>query len=553
MNERRIHQIFEISVLLKGAHAVDEQRAKVHEELKRELEPRVRADLENALDGLAEDRARLYDEIQALEERVAQAKGDAGAAEAASRALLDGLTEELAALQVELDATPEASLRNVTRRKKIALKPTTPTEGARIHFACGKWRACIFGGRLAPQWGDAAMSQRRRISQWDLEILRQQREELERLIEDMRWARAKREEEERERIWRRITAGRPLPPRRARKRSAAPARSRQVRSSRKAIVHVPVPLSRDRKPLWDAASSTPAGRPATRDRVPRAHRHSASVPEPGTARDAAAALAQTRRLGRPANSTGAVAFYARTTAVSRTSGAPSDGSGAASADRLAAKVDYYTRHGGDEAAGDTGPKPVPDMASAVDARLAYFERAGAPVEAIEDGDVLAIISNMGPDRAVRRGVARAAEKAERSWTEGGLNRTRAASAELATTQVYELPHELELPRLARLIEKLVEPIAAEGVFYLAVIHRPPAEGDQRNIHLHLLWTHRPGRLLEDGAIVFQPKKTRALRGPAFLKEMRRRFAELANAAFAEVGAEKPPHRRPASGPHRDGA
>jgi hypothetical protein len=228
-----------------------------------------------------------------------------------------------------------------------------------------------------------------------------------------------------------------------------------------------------------------------------------------------------------------VAFFARTTAVSR-NGAASDGTGAASADRLATKVDYYTR--GSDAAAD-GPTPVQDSAG-VDAKLAYFERAGAPVEDLEDGDVLAIVTNMGADRAGRRRVARAVEKAERFWKEGGLNRTRAASAELATTQVYELPHELPLPRLIRLIGDLVAPIAAEGVFYLAVIHRPPTEGDQRNIHLHLLWTHRPGRLLEGGEVDFEPRKTRALRGPAFLKEMRRRFTMLANTALADIGAEK---------------
>jgi hypothetical protein len=228
-----------------------------------------------------------------------------------------------------------------------------------------------------------------------------------------------------------------------------------------------------------------------------------------------------------------VAFYARSTAVSR-NGATSDGAGAASADRLATKVDYYTR-GGDAAA--DGPVPAKDSAG-VDAKLAYFERAGAPAEDLEDDDVLAIATNMGADRAGRRRVARAVEKAERSWKEGGLNRTRAASAELATTQVYELPHELPMPRLIRLIEALVAPIAAEGVFYLAVIHRPPTEGDQRNVHLHLLWTHRPGRLLEDGEVSFAPRKTRALRGPAFLKEMRRRFAALANTALADIGAEK---------------
>jgi hypothetical protein len=381
------------------------------------------------------------------------------------------------------------------------------------------------------------MSQRRRISQWDLDMLQQQREELERLIEDMRWARAKRQEEERERLWQRLTSGRPLPPRRARKRSSSPTRSEQASGSSRTIVRASATSSRDRTRRWDAESNTSARRPARPERFARADRRKASVPEAGTARDAAAALTETRRLGRPANATGAVAFYARTTSVSRANGA-SDGGGAASADRLAAKVDYYTRHGGDEAAGHAGPKPLPEMAGAVDAKLDYFERAGAPVEAVEDGDVLAIVSNMGSNRAVRRGVARAVEKAERSWKEGGLNRTRAASAELATTQVYELPHELTLPQLTRLIEKLVEPIAAEGVFYLAVIHRPPAEGDRRNVHLHLLWTHRPGHLLEDGEAVFQPKKTRALRGPAFLKEMRRRFAELANATLAEVGAEK---------------
>jgi hypothetical protein len=109
-NQAAVAEIVDVLSALRPVQAgLEDRRTEAYEELKRELEPRVRAELKDALADLAEARAKLSEEIRTLEADVERAKGDAESAEATSRALLNGLTEELAALQVELGAVPEAS------------------------------------------------------------------------------------------------------------------------------------------------------------------------------------------------------------------------------------------------------------------------------------------------------------------------------------------------------------------------------------------------------------------------------------------------------------
>jgi hypothetical protein len=102
-NKAAVDEMVEvISALRPVEAAMEKRRAEVREELRRELEPRVRADLESALGDLAT-------KLRTLESDIADAKARAVAADAARRALEAGLREELAVLSVELESAAEGS------------------------------------------------------------------------------------------------------------------------------------------------------------------------------------------------------------------------------------------------------------------------------------------------------------------------------------------------------------------------------------------------------------------------------------------------------------
>ena len=102
-------------------------------------------------------------------------------------------------------------------------------------------------------------------------------------------------------------------------------------------------------------------------------------------------------------------------------------------------------------------------------------------ESLEDGE-LGWHSNVADDRSELRSFWRVLE---------ALERHDRANANVYITEVIELPCEAS-PRLRRrIVKRLGARLESRGLAYVAAIHKPDRGGDQRNFHLHLMYSLRP--------------------------------------------------------------
>jgi len=109
-----------------------------------------------------------------------------------------------------------------------------------------------------------------------------------------------------------------------------------------------------------------------------------------------------------------------------------------------------------------------------------------------------------------------------------------ANANVYTSLVVSLPHELNAGEREVLLAGICEPLADAGLPYAAVLHKPDPRGDQRNFHAHVLFSWRPVEKLEDGTYAFQATTHAALNTPAFVTAFRAHAADRMNEAMAQA-------------------
>lgn len=175
-----------------------------------------------------------------------------------------------------------------------------------------------------------------------------------------------------------------------------------------------------------------------------------------------------------------------------------------------------------------------DQADRLAGKLDYLEAHGR-FKAAKSDDVQFIVTNMGETKEERRITADSIEGAERSVKMGGMRRRNVNSATIMGGLIIALPAELTNRQRQAIAAEICKFFDAAGVFYLAVGHKPSSKGDQRNHHLHLLFSQRPFHGSENGDVVFSEKVNRELQGPRFLKKLRQITTSACNRALETAG------------------
>ena len=105
-------------------------------------------------------------------------------------------------------------------------------------------------------------------------------------------------------------------------------------------------------------------------------------------------------------------------------------------------------------------------------------------------------------------------------------------ARLAKEYIIALPHELPLSDLVALMPKLAEVVADENRLADWAIHEPNKEGDDRNLHAHILVTERAWDY-ERGT--FEQKKNRDWNTEEYLQKKKIEIGDVINIKLREKG------------------
>lgn len=142
-------------------------------------------------------------------------------------------------------------------------------------------------------------------------------------------------------------------------------------------------------------------------------------------------------------------------------------------------------------------------------------------ESLEDGE-LGWHSNVADDRNELRTFWRVIEAVERHDR---------ANANVYIAEVIELPCEAS-PRLRRrIVKRIVERLTKRGLAYVAAIHKPDRGGDQRNFHLHLMYSLRPSERIAAHEWEFGMSKVADINTKDGIKERRRSVVRDINATL----------------------
>ena len=174
------------------------------------------------------------------------------------------------------------------------------------------------------------------------------------------------------------------------------------------------------------------------------------------------------------------------------------------------------------------PSPTARPPGRASAHQRYIERESAPART-DEGAVYSR-GTIGDSTEERAAFWNEVEGRERS---DGLVQCRI---------VAELPHELrghpELQQQA--MDEFMDTFAGRSLPAHGVIHRPDAErrpeggGDIRNLHAHIVYHDRPCERTAPRAWEFAGRKDREARGPAWIRELRERWAGSCNSALEKV-------------------
>ncbi len=142
-------------------------------------------------------------------------------------------------------------------------------------------------------------------------------------------------------------------------------------------------------------------------------------------------------------------------------------------------------------------------------------------ESLEDGE-LGWHSNVAGDRNELRSFWRALEAIERHDR---------ANANVYIVEVIELPCEAS-PRLRRkIVKRIVARLEKRGLAYVAAIHKPDRGGDQRNFHLHLMYSLRPSARIAAYDWAFGMSKVADINTKDGIRERRRCVVRDVNASL----------------------
>jgi ATP-dependent exoDNAse (exonuclease V) alpha subunit len=109
-------------------------------------------------------------------------------------------------------------------------------------------------------------------------------------------------------------------------------------------------------------------------------------------------------------------------------------------------------------------------------------------------------------------------------------------AQIARQFIIAIPHELEKERAIQAIKEISKNLTQRGMIVDIAVHPPDEEGDERNIHAHLLTTMR--EIDRDGF----SRKNRSWNDRDYYKQMESEFAEIFNRHLREIGVPTIDHR-----------
>ncbi len=149
-------------------------------------------------------------------------------------------------------------------------------------------------------------------------------------------------------------------------------------------------------------------------------------------------------------------------------------------------------------------------------------------DSLEDGE-LGWHSSVANDRNELRTFWRALE---------ALERHDRANANVYITEVIELPCEAS-PRLRRqIVKRIGARLESKGLAYVAAIHKPDRGGDQRNFHLHLMYSLRPSERIAPYEWEFGISKVGDINTKDGIRERRRCAVRDVNATLHAAHVDK---------------
>lgn len=106
--------------------------------------------------------------------------------------------------------------------------------------------------------------------------------------------------------------------------------------------------------------------------------------------------------------------------------------------------------------------------------------------------------------------------------------------------IVEVPHELPPAGIRAVARHLVEVLVERGLPYHVAAHWPEVEhgSDERNVHLHVVYSDRPAERVGEFDWNFSSRKDREARDAAWIAGWRERYVEAVNGELARVGSVK---------------
>lgn len=161
-------------------------------------------------------------------------------------------------------------------------------------------------------------------------------------------------------------------------------------------------------------------------------------------------------------------------------------------------------------------------------RLSYYVTKPESLEQVEGEG--AFFSNMGETRH---------EIAEGMMLVEDANRAARANAKVAVTFIVQLPHDVTPQERLRILRIWCEEkLGVHDLPYVAALHKPSKEGDQRNHHGHVVTSFRPAYRTEPYAWRIARGLRSELDNPAMFEEFRRDFATIMTAVVQIAGKDR---------------
>ena len=162
-------------------------------------------------------------------------------------------------------------------------------------------------------------------------------------------------------------------------------------------------------------------------------------------------------------------------------------------------------------------------------RAGEMARAGLYIvreEALEGGEI-GWSSNVAADRNELVAFCRAVEEVERHDR---------ANANVYVTEVIALDATMTPRQRRRVVKRLTDDLERRGLGYIAGLQLPDSSGDQRNFHVHLVYSLRPVERIGPYDWSFAVGKVPDLNTPDGIRARRQLVAEAMNTTLVAVGS-----------------